>query len=209
MLSKKNIIPILLLAFYTIGIIGLTVPELSSDFLDLTPMNLLLTAFLLIWGLGVYNVRLLLAIGLATTFGYLIEVAGVTSGILFGEYQYGKPLGWKMFDVPLIIGVNWLILSFSSLGLIGRFIANSVIKNIVASLLMVMLDVLIEPVAIQLNFWNWKEIDVPLQNYIMWFFSAFTINAIVTALLKEIEFKTSAFIFGAQVYFFTILNLIL
>ena len=209
MLSKKNIIPLVLLAFHTIGIIGLAVPELRSEFLDLTPMNLLLTAVLLTWGLGVYNLRLLLAIGLAFTFGYLIEVAGVASGILFGEYQYGKPLGWKLFDVPVIIGVNWFILSFSSLGLIGRFISNSFIKNIVASLLMVMLDVLIEPVAIQLDFWNWKEIDVPLQNYIMWFFSAFIINGMVSILLKEIDFKTSAFVFGAQVYFFTILNLIL
>ena len=197
------------MAFHTIGIIGIAVPGLRSEFLVLTPVNLLLTAVLLTWGLDVYNLRLLLAIGLASTLGYLIEVAGVASGILFGEYQYGKPLGWKLFDVPVIIGVNWFILSFSSLGIVGRFISNSLIKNIVASLLMVMLDILIEPVAIQLDFWNWKEVDVPLQNYIMWFFSAFIINGMVSILLKEIDFKTSAFVFGVQVYFFLILNLIL
>ena len=35
MLSKKNIIPLVLLAFHTIGIIGLAVPELRIEFLDL------------------------------------------------------------------------------------------------------------------------------------------------------------------------------
>ncbi len=198
-----------LLVFHTIGIIGIAVPGLRDDFLVLTPLNLLLTAVLLTWGLGDFNVKLLLAICSASVMGYLIEVAGVGTGILFGEYQYGKHLGWKLFDVPVIIGLNWFILSFSSLGLVGRFISNSLIKNIFASLLMVMLDILIEPVAIQLDFWNWRDIDVPIQNYIMWFLAAFMINGVVSIILKEIDFKTSVFVFGVQAYFFTILNIIL
>ena len=208
-LSKKNIIPVGLLVFHTIGIIGIAVPGLRDDFLVLTPLNLLLTAVLLTWGLDDFNVKLLLAICSASVMGYLIEVAGVGTGILFGEYQYGKHLGWKLFDVPVIIGLNWFILSFSSLGLVGRFISNSLIKNIFASLLMVMLDILIEPVAIQLDFWNWRDIDVPIQNYIMWFLAAFMINGVVSIILKEIDFKTSVFVFGVQAYFFTILNIIL
>ena len=198
-----------LLVFHTIGIIGIAVPGLRDDFLVLTPLNLLLTAVLLTWGLGDFNVKLLLAICSASVMGYLIEVAGVGTGILFGEYQYGKHLGWKLFDVPVIIGLNWFILSFSSLGLVGRFISNSLIKNIFASLLLVMLDILIEPVAIQLDFWNWRDIDVPIQNYIMWFLAAFMINGVVSIILKEIDFKTSVFVFGVQAYFFTILNIIL
>ena len=198
-----------LLVFHTIGIIGIAVPGLRDDFLVLTPLNLLLTAVLLTWGLDDFNVKLLLAICSASVMGYLIEVAGVGTGILFGEYQYGKHLGWKLFDVPVIIGLNWFILSFSSLGLVGRFISNSLIKNIFASLLMVMLDILIEPVAIQLDFWNWRDIDVPIQNYIMWFLAAFMINGVVSIILKEIDFKTSVFVFGVQAYFFTILNIIL
>ena len=74
---------------------------------------------------------------------------------------------------------------------------------------MVMLDILIEPVAIQLDFWNWRDIDVPIQNYIMWFLAAFMINGVVSIILKEIDFKTSVFVFGVQAYFFTILNIIL
>ena len=112
-------------------------PEFKIQVVALTPMNLLLTAVLLIWGLGVFNAKLVYAMLAAFILGYLVEVAGVASGLLFGEYEYGKPLGWKLFDVPLIIGVNWLILSFSSLGIVGRFISNSFIKVVFASLLMV------------------------------------------------------------------------
>ena len=195
--------------FYTIGIVGVSITEFRSHVIVLTPLNLLLTAFLLIWGLGVFNSKLLYATGTAFIIGYLLEVIGVASGVLFGEYQYGKTLGWKLFDVPLIIGVNWLILSFSSLGIIGRFISNSFLKVVVASVLMVILDVLIEPVAISLDFWTWTEVDVPLQNYIMWFFSAILINTVVSVFLREINFRTSLVVFLAQVYFFTVLNSIL
>ncbi len=208
-LSKKYIIPVLLFLFYTVGIFGVYLPEFKIQVVALTPMNLLLTAVLLIWGLGVFNAKLVYAMLAAFILGYLVEVAGVASGLLFGEYEYGKPLGWKLFDVPLIIGVNWLILSFSSLGIVGRFISNSFIKVVFASLLMVLLDVLIEPVAIKLDFWTWTQADVPLQNYIMWFFSAILINSIVSVFLREINYKTSVFVFLAQVYFFSFLYVLL
>ncbi len=207
--SKKYIIPVSLFIFYSIGIFGVYFQDIRNQVVLLTPLNLLLTAVLLIWGLGIFNTKLVYAISAAFILGYLVEVSGVASGLLFGEYQYGKSLGWKLFDVPLIIGINWLILSFSSLGVTGRFISNSIIKVVFASLLMVMLDVIIEPVAIELDFWTWTHSDVPLQNYIMWFFSAVVINGVVSILLKEIDFKTSALVFGVQVYFFTVLNLIL
>jgi len=208
-LSKKHIIPVLLFIFYTVGIVGVSFTEFRNQVLVLTPLNLLLTALLLIWGLGVFNSKLLYAIGASFIIGYSLEVLGVSSGILFGEYQYGKTLGWKLFDVPIIIGVNWLILSFSSLGIVGRFISNSFLKVVFASLLMVLLDFLIEPIAIELDFWTWTEVDVPFQNYVMWFFSAILINSLVSQFLKEINFKISLFVFLSQVYFFTILNSIL
>ena len=197
------------MVFYTVGVFGISIPELRNQVIALTPFNLLLTAVLLIWGLGIYTLKVFYAICSAFILGYLIEVVGVASGVLFGEYQYGNPLGWKLFDVPLIIGVNWFILSFSSLGIVGRFISNKVFKVVLASLLMMFLDVLIEPVAINLDFWTWAKVDVPFQNYVMWFFSAIFINSIVCVFVREIDFKTSVFVFLAQVYFFTFLNVVL
>tara|TARA_B100001540_G_C15706634_1_gene596488 strand:+ start:528 stop:1160 length:633 start_codon:yes stop_codon:yes gene_type:complete len=205
--TKNHIIPILLFIFYTVGIIGISIPQFRLQVIGLTPLNLLLTAFLMLWGMNGLSMKVFYAILFSFLIGYTIEVFGVASGILFGEYNYGKPLGWKFLDVPVIIGVNWLILSFSSLGFIGKFIINPWLKVVFASLLMVALDVLIEPVAIHLDFWTWAETDVPFQNYLMWFIAALGINSIVCFLVKEIDFKTSAFVFLSQVYFFTFLNL--
>ena len=40
----------------------------------------------------------------------LTEAIGVNTGLLFGTYEYGANLGFKIFGVPLIIGVNWTVL---------------------------------------------------------------------------------------------------
>jgi len=208
-LSKKHIIPFLLFIFYSIGIIGVYLPEFKIQVVALTPLSLLITAFLLLWGNGKYNSKLISAACIAFLLGYAVEVLGVASGVLFGEYQYGQTLGWKLIDVPVIMGVNWLILSFSSLGIIGRLTSNSYLKVIMASLIMVVLDVLIEPIAIKLDFWIWTDVNVPVQNYIMWFFSALIINSIIQLLVKEIHFRTSTFVFLAQICFFIFLNIIL
>tara|TARA_Y100000766_G_scaffold216636_1_gene188499 strand:- start:472 stop:1104 length:633 start_codon:yes stop_codon:yes gene_type:complete len=208
-LSKRNIIPFLLFLFYSVGIIGISISEFRNQIVALTPLNLLITAVLLIWGNGVYNSKLIYAVCITFLLGYVVEVLGVASGILFGEYQYGQTLGWKLMDVPIIMGVNWLILSFSSLGIIGKITSNSFLKVIMASLIMVVLDVLIEPIAIKLDFWIWADVNVPVQNYIMWFFSALIINSIIQRLVKEIHFQTSVFVFSAQICFFIFLNIIL
>ena len=41
------------------------------------------------------------------------EILGVKFGVIFGDYEYGSALGLKIFDVPLLIGANWAILTVS------------------------------------------------------------------------------------------------
>ena len=93
--------------------------------------------FLLLWGNGKNSVSLIKAVFFAFSLGFIIEVLGVQTGVLFGAYSYGDPLGFKVFDVPLLIGVNWLILSFSSLGIAGKILNSSMFQVILSSLLMV------------------------------------------------------------------------
>ena len=39
----------------------------------------------------------------------LLEIIGAKTGLIFGSYSYGDVLGPKFFDLPLIIGLNWVI----------------------------------------------------------------------------------------------------
>ena len=204
---KKYSILIILFIFHTIGIIGILTPSLHNLTISLTPINLLLTANLLIYK-SFIDKSFILAFSIAFFIGLLVEVIGVNTGILFGQYQYGSPLGFQIFNTPLIIGVNWFILSFSSLGIISTFINSNLFKALLSAILMVLLDLIIEPVAIKLNFWTWEKVSVPIQNYIMWFITAFIINYSVSILVKEFNKLNSFYVFGMQIYFFGILTVL-
>lgn len=219
-LSKHNIIFLVLGIFYAVGIVGIAIPSLRPTTLPLTPMNLLLTSGLFIWGVNQFNINFFVTAFIVFLLGYGVEVAGVQTGVLFGEYYYGKPLGWQVFNVPLIIGVNWFLLAFSASGIANRLTNKAVPKVLIASCLMVALDFVIEPVAVALDFWNWmplstngeippKNFAVPLQNYIMWFAAAMVINSVIHWRIKQINYPLAAFIFSVQIVFFGVLNWLL
>ena len=218
---KLKIIFAVLAVFYAAGIIGLSIDAIREITIVFTPFNLVSTALLFIWGLAPVSENFWTTAALVFLTSFLLEAVGVETAFLFGEYYYGSPLGWKVFDVPLIIGVNWFILSFAASGVAMRFTSNYLAAVVLASSLMVVLDLLIEPVAITLDFWQWgtppsgettvlaKNYEVPIQNYFMWFLSAFVINALILRRVKRLNFPISAYILGLQYLFFGILNLLL
>lgn len=208
-MKKYHIALVLLFIFYTVGIIGLSIPAAKDLFLGLTPINLLLTLVVLAWGHPKVDFKLILGFILAFLIGFFIEVAGVHTGMLFGEYTYGDPLGWKMFDVPLLIGVNWFLLAYASLGTASLMLNNKWLQWALAALIMVSLDFFIEPVAIELDFWDWTGGHIPIRNYIMWFITAFVVQMGLGLLGLKTNNKLALVIMAIQFYFFIALNLLL
>jgi putative membrane protein len=51
---------------------------------------------------------------LALTFltGILVEIMGVNTGLLFGDYQYGAVLSPRIKQVPWVIGINWFLVIY-------------------------------------------------------------------------------------------------
>ena len=205
MICKKiDLFGLLIFLFHLIGMLGLSSDNLYSIFLDLVPLNLLLT-FLYCYKFSPLNGHYMIC-GFIFAFGFLIEVVGVKTGLLFGEYSYGYPLGLKFLDVPLIIGINWLILAICSYGFVSYFITYFFPKVILASIFMVLIDILIEPVAINLGFWSWDLIDIPIKNYFMWFIVSFIINYALANSQIKINSRMSAYVIISQLVFFTYLN---
>lgn len=103
--------------------------------------------------------------------GFLIECLGVNTGVIFGEYSYGSPLGFKIFGTPPVIGLNWFIVCYLAGYITDKLMANAaiLIKTAAAATLIVLLDILIEPDAIRHGMWTWEAASVPVQNYIAWF----------------------------------------
>ena len=58
------------------------------------------------------------------------EIVGVKFGIIFGDYKYGYALGYKIFEVPILIGANWAILTVSCSALSATLFDSVIIKVI-------------------------------------------------------------------------------
>lgn len=197
----------LMAATYLAGMIGLQLSFTRPYFLALTPFNLLLSAAILFSFHRDRNRAFLLFCLISFLTGFFIEVAGVASGLIFGEYSYGSTLGVKWLEVPLIIGINWLMLIYSTGIICAGLKTHPALKAAAASLLMVLLDVFIEPVAIAYDFWSWESLPVPVQNYVAWYIISFFLHLLFFFLPFRKENPAAKFLYLFQLVFFLILCL--
>jgi len=195
-----------LLILHLVGIVGLLSPY-QELFLRATGINLLLTAFFLFlhhkdWN---RNFRIFSLLCLVVTFA--LEVIGVATGDIFGEYFYGNPLGIKLLGVPLIIGVNWVMLIYV-VGIIANKISGStLVKSLSGAALLLLFDFVMEPIAMHYNFWIWEDGMIPTVNYLAWF----TISFIFLLIFYKSKFQKknplAIPVYLIQFAFFSIINL--
>lgn len=141
--------------------------------------------------------------------GYLIEAAGVNTGKIFGSYTYGKTLGLSILNTPLIIGINWLFLVYASSSLFEKYPIHHIYKILLASLVMLAYDIILEPVAPKLDMWHWKNSVVPLQNYIAWFVIAVVFHSMMKWYKINTKNPVAPWVFLCQFLFFLALNFFL
>jgi len=120
--------------------------------------------------------------------------------MIFGEYQYGAVLGFQVFEVPLIIGLNWFMLSYAIGAMVNRYVR--IAKPLIAAVLMVILDVIIEPVAVKLDYWSWVGDSIPLQNYLGWFVISLIIQFSFQQLLPQTHSKIAIPLILSQIGYF-------
>ena len=134
--------------------------------------------------------------------GLLVEILGVNTGMIFGKYYYGNVLNPKILGTPLIIGLNWLFLVYVSTSIIDDLTINSIAKVFLASIIMVIYDVILEQVAGNLDMWYWYTDNIPLKNYISWFVIAVIFVSIIKFFKIETENKLSFTLLSTQFFFF-------
>ena len=139
--------------------------------------------------------------------GYLLELLGIETGLVFGEYYYGSGLGLKLFGVPLIIGINWAVLVFATAAVVQFISVPGWLKAALAATLMVLYDVLLEPVAVRFDFWNWAGGLIPIQNYMAWWVIAFVMLSGVYYFVKNLKNKLAIYVILVQALFFIIVIL--
>jgi bisanhydrobacterioruberin hydratase len=191
---------------YMVGIVGILLP-IHPEFIRLTPLNLIVSLATVLYFHPSWSRNTFIALGICFSGGFLAEVFGVQTGLLFGEYYYEDVLGFKLWETPLMIGVNWMLLAYCCGVSVNMLLpkAKWPTKGFLAAILMVLLDLLLEPVAIQYNFWEWPAQQVPLQNYLGWFIVAWPLLSIFVALQGQIRNKVAVALLVMQFVFFAIL----
>ncbi len=198
----------ILIIFYAVGIFGLSFPMTKSYTEILTPYTLLMNLALLLIFHRPWTTRHIILYLFIALAGFSVEVAGVYTGMVFGEYNYGHVLGAKLFDTPLIIGVNWLMLIYFVYHLTGLSGISRWLQVITGALLMVTYDVVLEPVAIRMNMWSWSGDDIPFQNYAAWFIISLVFLSVLHIFKVKAENRISPGLFAVQAGFILILNII-
>lgn len=192
--------------FYLVGVLGITLSAYQSFFIGLSFYHLLLSFSVLILGRKKYSAFYWFYLALAFGVGMLVEWFGVHTGILFGSYHYGNVLGPSLYGVPIIIGLNWALLSIVSVSLFASFKLNFWLEVFLGAAAMVFLDYLMEPVAMKLGFWQWKGGAVPHYNYLCWFIIAFLLQALYRKWRLNEQNNVAVALFIYLTCFFTILN---
>ncbi|TPV33912.1 carotenoid biosynthesis protein [Paucihalobacter ruber] len=164
---------IFLIWLFTIsGIIGISSPN-AEWFLSLTPLNLLLTFTIMFVNIQEINLKVFAALSIPFFLGFVTEALGVNFGLVYGNYTYGNNLGFKVFGVPLLICINWAVLTAITADIAKQFFKNIWVSAFTGAALMTGLDVIIEVSAPRFDYWEFENGIVPLQNYLGWLGTAF------------------------------------
>jgi len=221
--TKFQVATAIAILFHTIGIVGLLYFD-AAFFLRSTPVNLLLMFVLLLWTQSEKNKYFFLFLISCFCIGIAVEIIGINTAMLFGEYEYGDVLGYKVQNVPLLIGINWFIIIYCS-GISIQTLLVKAINRIAAdtgktpmalkaisvivdgATLAVFFDWLMEPVAVKLGYWTWKgDGSIPFFNYICWL----VVSALLLTLFHFAKFdkqnKFAVNLLLIQLMFFVILR---
>ena len=210
--SRLRVAQGVVVLFHVTGFVGLAFSKDPAFFLRFTPLTLMLTAGLLVAfqpgrGLGFWGFCLAVML-----LGFVAEVVGVNTGLVFGHYTYGATLGPKLLDMPPVVGVppliglNWLVLTYVC-GILARYLPLPELpRTLLAAGLMVGLDMCMEPVASRYDFWHWSANVIPRQNFRDWLIFAVLLQMLFNRARFEKANPLAPLVYLAQLLFFFLLG---
>ncbi len=129
----------------------------------------------------------ILAIGFSV--GLAFEALSIATGLPFGRYRYVALDTARILDVPVLVPVMWGVFS-AIVYLAARPFARGLKLVLLASSLMVILDLALDPAMTSWRAWVWEGgwgptwHGVPLSNFAGWFFVSLVITGLYELVLK-------------------------
>lgn len=199
----------LLLVFHIIGSFGILLSPSPMEFARLSWVSLLVSGFTLFLLHEQWSNKTILSLLIVSFLGLLIEILGVQTGKVFGEYSYGESLGLKVEGVPVIMALNWGMLCYACVYTFSRKIKKFWLVAILSAFTLVLLDWIMEPVAVQLGFWSWETDSIPLNNYLAWFVLSLVFTTLISLSKEESENSVASYLLLIQFAFFGSLRILL
>ena len=205
-IAKK--IPLYFIVFYIVGLILFAVPYTRELFISITSITLLLVVAAIVFYFHKHwNSKTIAIFGIIMLLSFLLEMIGVSTGRLFGNYHYDNGLGLKLFDTPIIIGLNWLFLVYASQSIASKMSQKSTLKILIGATLMVLYDLLMEWVAPTMNMWHFTTPYPPIENFVTWFLAAVAFHTLLVTNKINVENHSARSLFWIQMGFFLIIAL--
>lgn len=209
---KLNIKPMtagwILAIVYLVGIAGFSFSITAKFMPRLIWVNLLFTFLVLMVFHKKWSKEFVAALFMIGASGFMLEVIGVSTRLIFGAYFYGPTLGIGFWRTPIMMFFTWITTVYITRQVAETIAKDAVLVSFVAACLMVLLDYFIEPFAIRYGMWAWDSGKVPLHNYIGWFVSGFVFQYLFIKSIKFPVNKLSLVVYLVQLGFFISLYLL-
>ena len=198
-------LPITFIIFYCVGL-GLYLTPYTHDlFILITPYTLVLVIAAIFLHHKEWSIKTIVVFASIFVLSIITEIIGVATGKLFGMYAYGKGLGIKIVDVPVIIGLNWVFLVYASNSIISKYTAKNIPIIVGAASLMLLYDIILEKVAPLMDMWVFSKNDPPVSNYVVWFLLALLFNWVIQKFEVNTQNRPARWLFFIQIVFFLII----
>jgi len=185
---------------------GALLLQVSYPLLDGEPLRLV-TIATVYWGAAAMALHAFLAFGaryaltylaISLTFGFFIELIGVSTGWPFGVYEYDSSLGAQLISVPIVVPFAWAMIAHPILCVARRITNNWVF--LYGGFGMMAYDLFLDPQMVSGGRWTWEGPgahvpfmpEIPLSNAFGWLLSGMALIAMLHLALPREKRKQSA-----------------
>lgn len=142
------------------------------------------------------------------------EYASIRYGIPYGFFTYSDVLGYKVLGlVPWTVFFGWTPLVIGAVAIADRAVHGRQRQLLCAALLLVLFDLVFDPIAVALGFWSWNVpgpyFGVPYINFVGWFVTGYIGAFVLTRIIPGMFSKKAMLPFILLLFGSIIMSLVL
>ena len=125
-------------------------------------------------------------------FALLVETNAIFTGFPYGYFTYSDLLGYKLFGAtPWTVALAWTTLILAAYVVVEKTLFSTALKVIGVSFLLVAFDLVLDPGAVKMGFWNFSQggwyYGVPWSNFFGWVFSGLIGACLLVLFLEKVR----------------------